>query len=112
MSSGIVICVVTVVLASALCLVTVSFLKALSRTASLLNVVHKRSIEQQNNLLDRLMAIDFAEFKTMQLTEEAPMGGQELPTRSTPAESRLRLTLAGNENARALLDEDFPEEQS
>lgn len=55
-------------------LITVLFLKALEGALNHADRIHERNATQLETTLDRLMAMDFTEFKSAQYTEHAPAG--------------------------------------
>jgi len=81
--------------------------------------VHQSDGKRIDQVLDRLMAMDFETFKGFQLAEEADIGGQEFPEEPaevaleipgvTPSYGEADLVAAANE--RRILMEDFPGEE-
>lgn len=55
---------------------TVQFSRALARALSHADAIHARSQGTIEQLADRLMATDLAEYKSYKLAEEAEEGGQ------------------------------------
>lgn len=55
------------------------FSKTIARAFAHADLSHARMLSMHESLLDRVMAGDFAAFKTMQLTEQAPDGEWEPP---------------------------------
>jgi len=92
--------IVAVSIISGVVSVAVLFSRALSTAFSSLDSMHKRAIEHEKGLLDRLMAVDYATFKSYQLSEESEDGWQEQP------EARFGLKVVPTDDE-ALLVEDF-----
>lgn len=55
-------------------LIALIFLRTIARVLSHADSVHDRGARQLDSALDRLMANDFATFKTYQAAEDAPFG--------------------------------------
>lgn len=94
-------CVTLTVLVSVLCF------RALSRVYLLIDTMNDRSVKQQDQVLDRFMAVDFASYKAYAMAESAGDGGMEIPeSLRVPEEgtsgkdygsiSPLRLRFSGN----------------
>ena len=97
------------------------FLQSVSQTLrnalSTLERVHQSDGKRIDQILDRLMAMDFESFKQYQLAEEAEVGGQE----DFEEEPSVRLEIPGITRSygeadlvaaaaeRQILAEDFPE---
>lgn len=81
MTAALVVSMVVIALLIALVVsITLLFSRALSRTLSHADSIHDRNSEQLESVLDRLMAIDFAEFKLQQQVENADEGGFDEPS--------------------------------
>jgi len=93
--------------------------QTLANALSTLERVHQNDGKRIDQILDRLMAMDFESFKSYQLAEEADTGGQEFPEEEAtvvlevPGVSRSYgendLRRAAEE--RQILLEDFPAEE-
>lgn len=59
--------------------VTLIFARTMGNAMALTNSIHQRQTETQKDLLDRLMAMDFATYKAYSLAENAPVGEQYIP---------------------------------
>ena len=93
--------------------------QSLSNAISTLERVHANDGKRIDQVLDRLMAMDFESFKTYQLAEDAEIGGQEL----FEEEPSVRLEVPGVTRSygerdlvaaaaeRQILEEDFPLEE-
>jgi hypothetical protein len=113
---GLVLLIACVSLASAF-LILQSVSQTLTNALSTLERVHTNDGKRIDQVLDRLLAMDFETFKQYQLAEEAEEGGQE-----TFEEAEVRLEVPGitqayghedlfaAANERKLVREDFPEE--
>jgi hypothetical protein len=96
--------------------------QTLANALSTLERVHHNDGKRIDQILDRLMAMDFETFKNYQLAEEADIGGQEFPegdeTEATVVLERPGLTRSYGEvdlrraaEERQILMEDFPAEE-
>lgn len=93
--------------------------QSLSNALHTLERVHTNDGKRIDQILDRLMAMDFETFKTYQLAEEADIGGQEFPEEeATVVLERPGLTRSYGETdlrraaeERQILQEDFPAEE-
>lgn len=93
--------------------------QTLANALSTLERVHSNDGKRIDQILDRLMAMDFETFKTYQMAEEADIGGQEFPEEEAtvvlerPGISRsygeVDLRRAAEESQ--ILREDFPVEE-
>lgn len=96
-----------------------SISQTLANALSTLERVHQSDGKRIDQILDRLMAMDFATFKNYQLAEQADEGGQEFPEEeATVIQERPGLTQSYGETdlRRAaeeaqILMEDFPAEE-
>jgi hypothetical protein len=94
--------------------------QTLSNALSTLERVHSNDGKRIDQILDRLMAMDFETFKNYQLAEEADIGGQEFPEEeATVVLERPGITRSyGEEDLRRaaeetqILREDFPVEEA
>jgi len=111
--------VTLVVVVSGAFLFLQSVSQSLSNAISTLERVHANDGKRIDQVLDRLMAMDFESFKTYQLAEDAEIGGQEL----FEEEPIVRLEVPGVTRSygerdlvaaaaeRQILEEDFPLEE-
>lgn len=94
--------------------------QTLSNALSTLERVHHNDGKRIDQILDRLMAMDFETFKNYQLAEEADIGGQEFPEEEAtvvlerPGISRSygEVDLQRAAEERRILAEDFPVEEA
>jgi hypothetical protein len=96
-----------------------SLSQTLANALSTLERVHTNDGKRIDQILDRLMAMDFETFKNYQLAEEADIGGQEFPEEEatvilerpgiTRSYGEVDLRRAAEE--RQILREDFPAEE-
>jgi hypothetical protein len=97
--------------------------QTLANALSTLERVHTNDGKRIDQILDRLMAMDFETFKNYQLAEEADTGGQEFPeegdNEATVILERPGLTHSYGEvdlqraaDERQILLEDFPAEEA
>lgn len=93
--------------------------QTLANALSTLERVHANDGKRIDQILDRLMAMDFETFKSYQLAEEADIGGQEFPeedeTEATVILERPGISKSYGEEdlrraaeERQILMEDFP----
>lgn len=68
-------CIVIGMLIGALFLVTVQFSRTLQSALVHADQIHARNQEHIGNLVDRLMAMDFATYKAYAMAEDQPVGG-------------------------------------
>lgn len=93
--------------------------QTLANALSTLERVHTNDGKRIDQILDRLMAMDFETFKNYQLAEEADIGGQEFPDEEAtvvlerPGISRSygEVDLRRAAEERQILREDFPAEE-
>lgn len=93
--------------------------QTLSNALSTLERVHSNDGKRIDQILDRLMAMDFETFKNYQLAEEADIGGQEFPEEeATVVLERPGITRSYGESdlqrareEQKILAEDFPAEE-
>jgi hypothetical protein len=96
--------------------------QTLANALSTLERVHHNDGKRIDQILDRLMAMDFETFKNYQLAEEADIGGQEFPEEGDneatvilerPGISRSygEVDLRRAAEERQILTEDFPAEE-
>lgn len=96
-----------------------SISQTLSNALSTLERVHSNDGKRIDQVLDRLMAMDFESFKNYQLAEEADVGGVEefeeptvrLEGPGIEPEGLGAKSLADLANERRILMEDFPAEE-
>lgn len=97
-----------------------SISQTLANALSTLERVHANDGKRIDQILDRLMAMDFESFKSYQLAEEADIGGQEFAEdeEATVILERPGLTASYGESdlrkaadERQILMEDFPVEE-
>src|SRR5215472_162136 len=93
--------------------------ETLSNAIRTLERVHANDGKRIDQILDRLMAVDFTTFKQYQLAEEADFGGQEMPEEDATVVMEMpgitrnygEADLAAAANERRILLEDFPVEE-
>lgn len=111
--------VALVILSCVAFLILQSVSQTLSNALATLERVHHNDGKRIDQVLDRLMAMDFESFKNYQLAEEAEVGGIEEPEeayvrlegRGIPPEGLGADALAAAANERRILMEDFPVEE-
>jgi hypothetical protein len=69
-------------------LTTVQFFRALKGALDHADSIHSRAQKHLDTVLDRLMAINFAEYKAYQSAESAPPGGFVPPSPERAAQDR------------------------
>jgi hypothetical protein len=113
--------IVAVILIVGFCVaVTVLVSRALTDVIQMSDRMHKRSTEEQDKLLDRLVAIDWERYAALQTLKEPDEGGFEVPGEDDSETTVVRTNwgkllherteLTADEEV--LLAEDFPDERT